>query len=155
MAQVSGFKIALGSDHAGFALKEALEAHLKQQGYDIEDLGTHDTSSCDYPDFALAVGRAVADGRVDRGILVCGTGIGMVMTANKIPGIRAALCHDHYTAVMSRRHNDANVLVLGGRVTGEGPAGEMVQAWLQTPFDGGRHEARVKKIHAAESEGGA
>ncbi len=144
-------RIAIGSDHAGHDLKERIRSHLAANGHEVEDHGTTGAQpSVDYPDFALKVARSVASGAADRGILVCGTGIGMSMTANRVPGIRAALCHDHYTARFSRAHNDANVLCVGGWTTGTGTALEIVTAFLETAFEGGRHERRVAKIHAAE-----
>ena len=120
-------KIALGADHGGWELKEAIKPLLQELGHEIQDFGTYDENSVDYPEFGEAVASAVAEGKADRGILVCGTGIGMCMVANKHPGIRAALCHDLYTARLSREHNDANILVLGGRVVGKGLALEMVR----------------------------
>ena len=138
--------IALGADHAGFELKEALKGWLIDQGYQVLDLGTHSAESVDYPDYAIQVAQSVADGKVERGLLVCGTGIGMAMTANKVAGVRAALCSDLYTARMSREHNDANVLTLGGRLMDPEMAIEMLKLWLETEFAGGRHGRRVGKI---------
>jgi len=143
-------RIAIGSDHAGFDLKEYLRAALAEEGYEIDDLGTHDRSSCDYPDFAAAVGRAVAEGRADRGILICGTGIGMAIAANKIPGVRAACCSEPVSARLTRQDNDSNVLTLGGRLIGPLMALEIARVWLTTPFAGGRHQRRVDKIRALE-----
>ncbi len=144
-------RIAIGSDHAGYELKDRIRARLAGSGHHVEDLGTSGAEPpVDYPDTALKVARAVASGAADRGILVCGTGIGMSMTANRVPGIRAALCHDHYTAKLSRAHNDANVLCMGGRTTGWEVAFDMVAVFLETAFEGGRHQRRVGKIHAAE-----
>ncbi len=137
-------RVAVGSDHGGFRLKAAIVTRLRQQGYEVEDMGTDSGASVDYPEFARAVCRAVAAGACDRGILVCGTGIGMSMVANREPAIRAALCHDAYTARMSREHNDANVLCLGERVLGEGVALDLVEIWLATPFAGGRHLRRIQ-----------
>ena len=143
--------IALGADHAGWELKEALKAWLIENGHQILDFGTHSPESVDYPDYALQVGEAVASGKAERGLLVCGTGIGMAMTANKVPGIRAALCSDPFMARMSREHNDANVLALGGRLM-DGELGlEILQMWLGTEFAGGRHERRLAKIAQIES----
>lgn len=139
-------KIAIGADHAGWELKEAIKRLLDSLDHQVQDLGTFDEASVDYLDFGIRVAHAVAEGQADRGILVCGTGIGMSMVANKHPGIRAALCHDLYTARLSREHNNANVLVLGGRVIGKGLALEMVKVWLATEFLGGRHAARLEKI---------
>ena len=143
--------IALGADHAGYELKEALKSWLINHGYHVLDLGTHSTESVDYPDYAILVGEAVADHKVERGLLVCGTGIGMTITANKVRGVRAALCGDLYTARMSREHNDANVLVLGGRLMGADMSADILRVWLETDFAGGRHARRVGKI--AEIEG--
>ena len=143
-------KLAIGADHAGFLLKNHLAQKLRAEGHDVQDLGTHDSQSVDYPDFAAAVGRAVAGGDAELGILVCGSGIGVAIAANKIPGVRAATCNDLYTARLSRAHNDANVLTLGARVVGEGLAEEIVAAFLASPFEEGRHARRVAKIHALE-----
>jgi len=131
-------------------LKEAIKPFLRGLGHEVQDFGTHDETSVDYPEFGEAVASAVAEGGADRGILVCGTGIGMCMVANKHPGIRAALCHDLYTARLSREHNDANILVLGGRVVGKGLALEMVRVWLETEFLGGRHSRRLQKMREWE-----
>jgi ribose 5-phosphate isomerase B len=144
-------KIAVGSDHAGLSLKEEVKKVLSEAGAQVEDLGTHSAEPVDYPDPALAVAEAVASGRAEMGVLVCGTGIGMSITANKVPGVRAALCHDAYTARLAREHNDANVLCLGGRVLGPGVAGDLVRVWLETRFAGGRHSRRVDKIRTLES----
>ena len=138
--------IALGADHAGFELKEALKGWLIDRGYQVLDLGTHGSESVDYPDYAAQVAEAVADGKVERGVLVCGTGIGMAMTANKVPGIRAAVCSDGFTARMSREHNDANVLALAGRLMESDMAVDILQLWLETEFAGGRHSRRLSKI---------
>jgi len=138
--------IALGADHAGYELKEALKGWLINHSFHVLDLGTPSTESVDYPDYAALVGESVADHKVERGLLVCGTGIGMAIAANKIPGVRAALCGDLYTARMSREHNDANVLVLGGRLMGADMAADILHAWLETDFAGGRHARRVAKI---------
>lgn len=142
--------VAVGADHAGFALKEDLKACLKEQGYEVRDLGTDSLESVDYPDFAARVAGAVASGEVPWGLLVCGTGIGMAITANKIPGVRAACCADPFSARMARAHNDANVLTMGGRVVGPGLAREIVKAWLEGRFEGGRHARRTAKIEAVE-----
>jgi ribose 5-phosphate isomerase B len=141
-------RIVVGADHGGIQLKEAIAAALFQQGHDVEDVGTHDASSCDYPDFAHEVCRAILEGRADRGILVCGTGQGMAMTANKVPGIRAAVVSDTFSAQMAAAHNDAAVLCLGERVLGVGLALACVDAWLGTAFEGGRHERRIAKMEA-------
>jgi ribose 5-phosphate isomerase B len=144
--------VALGADHAGFPLKQDLKQWLVAEGHTVVDAGTHSTSSVDYPDFAAAVARAVAHGEVERGVLVCGTGIGMAISANKITGVRAAVCGDVETARISRQHNDLNVLALGGRATSREDAIAIVRAWLETPFDGGRHATRVGKIAGLERE---
>jgi ribose 5-phosphate isomerase B len=143
--------IALGADHAGYGLKEALKAWLINHGYQVLDLGTYSTESVDYPDYAGLVAESVADHKVERGLLICGTGLGMSMAANKVPGVRAALCADLYTARMSREHNDANVLVLGGRLMGTDMAADILEAWLGTDFAGGRHARRVEKIADIET----
>ncbi len=142
--------VALGADHAGFQLKEALKGWLIGQGCQVLDVGTHSAEAVDYPDYAVQVGQAVADGKVQRGVLVCGTGIGMAIAANKVDGVRAALCADLYTARMSREHNDANVLCLGGRLIGADMAADVLRAWLEAEFAGGRHARRVDKIAAME-----
>jgi ribose 5-phosphate isomerase B len=139
-------KIAVGSDHGGFELKESVKEFLEKEGIKYQDFGTHDTGSVDYPDFARKVTSAVVSGECDRGILCCGTGIGISMAANKVPGIRAALCGDCYSAKMSRLHNHANVLCMGGRVVGAGLALDIVKVWLETGFEGGRHQRRIDKI---------
>jgi ribose 5-phosphate isomerase B len=139
-------KLALGADHAGFALKEQLKPLLAQLGRAFEDLGTHDERSCDYPDFAHAVAGGVAQGRYALGLLVCGTGIGMSIAANRHPGVRAALCSEPFSARMARAHNDANLLCLGARVVGLGLAQEIVRAFLAADFEAGRHAARVAKL---------
>jgi ribose 5-phosphate isomerase B len=144
------FAIALGADHAGFALKDLLRAWLERQGHVVLDVGTHSADSVDYPDYASAVTDALLSGAADRGILVCGTGLGMAMAANKAPGVRAAPCVDPYTAQMAREHNDANVLTLGARLVGPEDAIEIVRVWLQTPFAGDRHVRRLAKLAALE-----
>jgi ribose 5-phosphate isomerase B len=143
-------KIVLGSDHAGFSLKETIKEHLSSQGLDVIDCGTDSEESVDYPDFAEKVGRTICDGICEKGILVCGTGIGISIAANKLPGIRAAVCHDVFTAQASREHNDANILAMGARVLSPSLALEMVDTWLATPFSGGRHQRRIDKISALE-----
>jgi ribose 5-phosphate isomerase B len=140
-------RVVLASDHAGLALKEGLKAVLARLQVTVEDLGTHSEASVDYPDFAHAVAAAVGAGRYDAGILVCGTGLGMSIAANRHSLIRAALCADPYSARMARRHNDANVLCLGARVTGVGLAEEIVEAFVTTGFEGGRHASRVAKLN--------
>ena len=144
--------LAIGADHGGYKMKEMLKAHLTKAGYEVTDCGTHSTESVDYPDFALAVAELVSQGRAWRGILIDGAGIGSCMTANKVPGVRAAMCHDHATAVNSREHNDANVLTLGAGLIGEALARQIVDVWLATDFGGGRHARRVDKIMAVESK---
>ncbi len=144
-------KIAVGSDHAGFELKEYVKGLLLERQETITDVGTDSTDSVDYADFGLKVAELVSRGEAERGVLVCGTGIGMSIVANKVKGVRAALVSDLYTAIQSRRHLDANVLVLGGRVIGKGLAEEIVRAWLDTPFEGGRHQKRIDKINAWEN----
>jgi RpiB/LacA/LacB family sugar-phosphate isomerase len=145
-------RIAVGSDHAGFDLKTALATHMADAGHQVEDLGTDSADvSVDYPVFGLAVGRAVAAGRADRGICVCGTGIGISIAANKVEGVRAALVHDVTTAGLARRHNDANVVCLGGRTTGVAEAIDAVDAFFATEFEGGRHLARLAEITEFES----
>ena len=143
-------KIALGSDHAGFEFKERLKGIIVSLGHSFEDFGTHTPDSCDYPDYAEPVARAVATRKCGRGILICSTGIGMSMSANKVRGVRAALCCDLQSARMSREHNDSNVLCLGASEKEFERASEIVKVWLSTEFAGGRHENRVKKITAIE-----
>ena len=138
--------IIIGSDHAAFDLKEKIKAFLVDRGIDVDDAGSHSEDSVDYPDFGIKVASMVSTGKFERGILLCGTGIGMSMVANKFPHVRAALCSDLFSAIMSRRHNNSNILVLGGRVVGDALAMEMVRAWLETPFDGGRHQLRIDKF---------
>lgn len=145
-------KIALGSDHAGFDLKEKIKQKLSAQGVIVDDHGTDSTASCDYPDFARAVAEEVTAHGADLGILVCSTGIGMSIAANKVPGIRAAKVDTEFEAARSREHNDANVLTLGASVIDENAAFRIVDKWLATPFAGGRHERRVEKIAAIERE---
>ena len=144
--------IAIGSDHAGVELKEELISLLKEMGLAYTDMGTNGPASVDYPDFGERVSDAVSSGRVERGILICGTGIGMSIVANKFHGIRASLCNDLFSAKMSRLHNDANILVIGGRIVGIGLAREIAKTWLETPFDGGRHADRLKKITLIEEK---
>jgi ribose 5-phosphate isomerase B len=144
-------RIAIGSDHAGFRLKEHLIAVLKDGGHDVTDLGTDSEEPVDYPIYCSRVGRAVADGDAERGIVLGGSGQGEQLSANKVKGVRAALCNDLYTAEYSRRHNDANVLSMGARVVGEGLADEILRVWLTTEFEGGRHQRRVDEITALEN----
>lgn len=138
--------IVIASDHAGYELKEVLKQELTTMGYQVLDLGTGSTESVDYPDFGRAAAEAIADGRSSRGIIVCGTGIGISIAANRHPGIRAALCHDVETARLGREHNDANLLALGGRTTDPETAKACLKTFLETPYDGGRHEPRVAKL---------
>jgi ribose 5-phosphate isomerase B len=145
-------KLAIGCDHGGFELKEEILRFLKTiANIQVTDLGPANKDSVDYPDFGAKVSEVVAGGAVDRGILICGTGIGMSIVANRYPNVRAALCHDHFTAQMSREHNDANILVMGERVIGKGVALEIVKTWLDTPFAGGRHQKRLDKIKTLEA----
>ncbi|MCY0869719.1 MAG: ribose 5-phosphate isomerase B [Firmicutes bacterium] len=145
-------KIAIGADHAGFELKQQLLPLLQGADYDVTDCGTNSTAAVDYPDYAKRVAKGVAGGEFERGILICGTGLGMCITANKVAGVRAVTVHDCFSAVETRRHNDSNILTLGGRVVAVGLAWEIVRLWLATPFVGGeRHERRVEKIRALES----
>src|SRR5262245_57792934 len=145
-------KIAVGSDHRGFEAKRRIVAFLRQLGHEVMDLGTNGRDSVDYPDFAFEVAKAVGGSAADRGILLCGTGIGMCIAANKVAGVRAAPCHDSITAEMSRRHNDANVLCLSADLLGEDLMERMLRIWLETPFDGGRHARRVEKIARIEKQ---
>ncbi len=144
-------RIALGADHGGFALKEELKAYLQKNGYEVIDCGTSSSEAVDYPDFAEAVARKVSAGEVRRGIIVDGAGIGSCMAANKVHGVRAAMCHDYATAVNSREHNDANVLTLGAGLIGTTLAKQILDTWLITEFGGGRHVKRVEKIMAIEA----
>ena len=145
-------KIAIGSDHGGYELKELIKKHLQEKGLDVKDFGTDSAESTDYPDFAKEVGEAVVAKDFDRGILICGTGIGISIAANKIPGVRCALVSDCFSAKATREHNDANVLALGGRVVGPGLALEIVDTWLNTEFEGGRHQRRIDKIAEIEKK---
>lgn len=143
-------KVVAASDHAGLTLRAEAVKVAKARGFEVEDLGPHAPDSVDYPDFAVAASRTVAEGKARFAILVCGTGIGMSMAANKIPGVRAALCRTEWEARMTRAHNDANVLCLGERVTGGGLGAAIVEAFLATPFEGGRHQRRVEKLNALD-----
>ena len=143
-------RITIGADHAGFLLKEHLKQTLQRLGHSVDDHGTHSEEPVDYPPICLNVAQAVADGRADRGIVLGGSGQGEQIAANKVVGIRAALCNDLYTARLSREHNDANVLSIGGRIVASGLADEIVALWLKTPFEGGRHQRRLDQIAAAE-----
>jgi ribose 5-phosphate isomerase B len=144
-------RIALGSDHRGASVKSRLMPMLQQWGHEVSDVGSFDDQSVDYPDYALLVANDVAEGKVDRGILVCGTGIGMAITANKVAGVRATTCNDEVTAEMCRRHNDVNVLCLSGDLLGERSLDNMIRTWLETEFEGGRHARRIDKISQIES----
>lgn len=146
--------IALGSDHGGYALKLEIMKHLDEQGVAYKDFGTHSEESCDYPVYGELVGKAVAAGEHELGIIICGTGIGISIAANKVHGVRAALCHDCYSAEFTRRHNNANVLALGGRVVGAGHALKIVDIFLNTEFEGGRHARRVGLISEIEERNG-
>jgi len=142
--------ILIGSDHAGYALKTFVKGFLAKLNIRTEDCGTDSEASVDYTDFGARVAQRVSSGEYGRGIVICGTGLGMSMVANRFHGVRAALCNDLFSAMMSRRHNDANILAMGGRVIGTGLAEEIVRAWLKTPFDGGRHRRRIEKIDAVK-----
>ncbi|WP_456457374.1 ribose 5-phosphate isomerase B [Thermovibrio sp.] len=145
-------KIALACDHGGFSLKEVIKSYLEELSIEYIDYGTYSEESVDYPDFAYRAAKAIVEGEADRGIFICGTGIGISIAANKVRGIRAALCYNVYAAEMSRRHNDANVLCLGGRVLGTELAKRIVKAWLETSFEGGRHQRRIDKISKIEKD---
>ncbi len=144
--------IAIGSDHGGYLLKEEIKKHLEEKGYDFKDSGTDSTASCDYPVYAEKVCNAIQSGECEKGILVCGTGIGMSMCANKCKGIRAAVCGDHFSAEFTRKHNNANVLCLGARVIGSGVAMQLVDIFLTTEFEGGRHEKRIEMMMELENK---
>ncbi|HSB03946.1 MAG TPA: ribose 5-phosphate isomerase B [Thermodesulfobacteriota bacterium] len=145
-------RIGIACDHGGFGLKEEVKTFLKSQGVEPIDFGSFDETSVDYPDLGIQVAERVSQGELERGILICGTGIGMSIVANKFRGVRAALAHELYSARCSREHNDANILVLGGRVVGPGLTREIVKVWLETPFSGGRHQKRLDKITALEKK---
>lgn len=147
-------KIALGADHGGYLLKEEIKNWLQEKGYATEDFGTHSPQPCDYPQIAEKVARAVARGDYDKGVIICGTGVGVCIAANKVRGIRAALCHDTFSAKASREHNDANILTMGERVIGRCLALEILEAWLGKSFAGGRHQRRVDLIGAIENTEG-
>jgi len=138
--------IIIGSDHAAYQMKETIKSYLENEGFTVEDAGAMGTDSVDYPDFGIKVASTISSGKYKRGILMCGTGLGMSMVANRLPCVRAALCGDIFSAVMSRQHNDANILVLGGRVIGDVLAKEIVKAWLKTEFEAGRHKNRLDKF---------
>jgi ribose 5-phosphate isomerase B len=152
MRTEEAMKIAIGSDHRGFDAKRRLLPLLRQMGHDVVDVGPVGNDSVDYPDYAYEVAKRVSEGRVDRGILICGTGIGMCIAANKVKGVRAAPCHDSITVEMSRRHNDANVLCLSADLLGDELIGRIVRLWLETDFEGGRHARRVEKIKRIEAD---
>jgi ribose 5-phosphate isomerase B len=145
-------KIVLGSDHAGFELKADLRDYLVEQNIAIFDMGVAEEIPADYPEIARAVAEKISQKEFERGILICGSGIGMSIVANRFPGVRAALCHDLYTARMSREHNDANLLVLGGRLIGKGLAREMIKVWLESVFQGGNHQRRLDQIESLDNE---
>ena len=145
-------KIAIACDHGGFNLKNKIIAHVKAAGHEVVDFGTNMAESCDYPDYALLAAEAVASGECERGIVVCSTGIGASIVANKVPGVRCAHCHDCYCAEFTRLHNDSNVLALGEKVVGEGYALKIVDTFLNTGFEGGRHQRRIDKITAIEKK---
>jgi ribose 5-phosphate isomerase B len=148
-------KIAVCSDHRGFRAKECVKGMLLRSGHTVQDFGCNDNSSCDYPDTAIPASQSVASGRNDAGIMICGTGIGMSITANKVAGVRAALCHDELTAELARKHNDANVLCLPADLVGEELIRRVVEVWLHTPFEGGRHLRRITKISEFEGRNGS
>ena len=139
-------KISIASDHGGFNLKEDISLFLNQLGFEVNDLGPSNSNAVDYPDYGISIATYISDNIDTRGIVICGTGVGMSIVVNRFPGIRGALCSDIYTAKLSREHNDSNLLVMGGRVVGVGLAREIVQVWLNTPFEGGRHKKRLDKI---------
>ena len=143
-------RIALGADHAGFKLKEFVKKLLEEKGIEVIDVGTYTEERCHYPIYAQKVAQMVSEGEIERGILICGSGIGMSIVANKFKGVRAALCHNIYSAKYSRLHNNSNILCLGGRVTGEDLTKEIVETWLETPFEGGRHNERLSLIDEIE-----
>jgi ribose 5-phosphate isomerase B len=144
-------KIAIASDHGGFDLKESILAHLLNIGWKVHDLGSYSGDSVDYPDFGIKLAEEVSGKKVERGIVICGTGIGMSIVVNRFPGIRGTLCSDLFTAKLCREHNDSNVLVMGGRLIGKGLAAEIVNTWLNTPFEGGRHQRRLDKINQIDT----
>ena len=145
-------RIVFGTDHRGYSIRARILNLLRRLGHDVEDMGAYSGEAVDYPDIAARVARKVSRGEVDRGILICGTGLGMCITANKFPSVRAAPCHDDLTAEMSRRHNDANILCLSADLLGERLVDRMIEIWLNTPFEGGRHARRVNKICKLEAE---
>ncbi|MED5353589.1 MAG: ribose 5-phosphate isomerase B [Nitrospinota bacterium] len=144
-------KIAIASDHGGFDLKKNVISSLQNKGLEIEDLGPSNTDSVDYPDYGIKIAHAILEQRVERGIVICGTGVGMSIVVNRFPGIRGTLCSDVYTAKMCREHNDSNILIMGGRVIGKDSALEIVEIWLKTNFEGGRHQRRLDKINKIDA----
>jgi len=146
-------KLVIGCDHAAFGLKETIKRHLIESGIEADDVGAFSEASVDYPQIGMQVSSQVSDGTYERGILLCGTGLGMSMVANRFSHVRAALCNDLFSAVMSRRHNDANILVMGGRVIGDVLALEIVDTWMKTPFEGGRHQRRLDQFDSLTSGG--
>ncbi len=147
-----GKQIIVGADHAGFALKEGLKGFLAEKGWDVFDAGTHSSEAVDYPDYSRPVAENVSSGKVPKGILICGSGIGMAIAANRFPGVRGALCLDEETARLSRLHNDSNILILAGRKTDVETAKKIVETWLETGFEGGRHAGRLDKIREIEKK---
>ena len=145
-------KLLIGCDHAAYGLKETLKRYLIESGHEVEDVGAFSEASVDYPQIGMQVAAQVSQGRYERGILMCGTGLGMSMVANRYPHVRAALCNDLFSALMSRRHNDANILVMGGRVIGDVLAIDILNAWLETPFEGGRHQRRLDQFDSIDSQ---
>lgn len=145
-------KIAIGCDHGGFQLKGEIISYLKEEGYEVQDFGTYSEESCDYPDYAIKVAESVASKENELGIIICGTGIGVSIVANKVPGIRAALCSDTFSAHATRQHNNANILTMGQRVVGPGLALDIVKTFLTSEFEGGRHERRIEKIKQIEEK---
>lgn len=145
-------KIAIASDHAGKEMKDELKEYLLELGVDVVDMGVHNNESVDYPDYGIPVAEKVSQGELQRGVLICGTGIGMSILANKFPGVRAALVNDVYTSKMAKEHNDANIIVIGGRVVGKGIAREIIRTWLASKFEGGRHKRRLDKIIETEKK---
>ncbi|MFC1877450.1 ribose 5-phosphate isomerase B [Thermodesulfobacteriota bacterium] len=139
-------QIVIGSDHAAFNLRQTIKSLLIEHGYTVEDVGSHRETSADYPDYGISVASMISTDQFKKGILICGTGIGMSMVANRFPHVRAALCNDLFSAIMSRQHNDANILVMGGSIIGDILAWEIVATWLETPFEGGRHQQRLDKF---------
>jgi ribose 5-phosphate isomerase B len=144
-------KIAIASDHGGFELKETVIAHLLSDGWEIDDLGPSNDDSVDYPDYGIKLAEIITNKKVERGIIICGTGVGMSIVVNRFPTIRGTLCSDIYTAKMCRKHNDSNILIMGGRVIGKGLASEIVDTWLNTSFEGGRHQKRLDKINEIDA----